>query len=75
MELTHLPYRDWCDFCVATKARDDNQNVLDSSVEGRRNISSVQLDYAYGRPGGNNKADLTTILVGVDSETRMLLAG
>ena len=73
-ELTHLPYRDWCDFCVATKARDDHQRILDPSAEGRRNISSVQLDYAYGRSGGNNKADLTTILVGVDAETRMLLA-
>ena len=73
-ELAHLPYRDWCDFCVATKARDDHQRVLDHSVEGRRNISSIQLDYAYGRSGGNSKAELTTILVGVDSETRMLLA-
>ena len=73
-ELTHLPYRDWCDFCIATKARDDNQKVLDHSAEGRRSISSVQLDYAYGRAGGNSKAELTTILVGIDSETRMVLA-
>ena len=72
-ELTHLPYRDWCDFCIATKARDDNQKVLNHSVEGRRNISSVQLDYAYGRSGGNGKADLTTILVGIDSETRIVM--
>ena len=73
-ELTNLPYRDWCDFCVATKARDDHQRAADASEEGRRSISSAQLDYAYGRSGGNSKADLTTVLVGVDSETRMLLA-
>ena len=48
-ELTHLPYRDWSDFCIATKARDDHQRVVDQSVEERRSIFWAQLDYAYGR--------------------------
>ena len=73
-ELTHVPYRDWCDFCVACKGKSDPQRSLDKSEEGRRSIPGIQLDYAFGRSDQKNQEELVVILVGVDAETRMLLA-
>ena len=73
-ELTHVPYREWCDFCVACKGKSDPQRVLDHSVEGRRAAPSIQLDYAFGRSDQKKQEELVVILVGVDAETRMLLA-
>ena len=73
-ELTHVPYRDWCDFCVACKGKSDPQRVLDHSEEGRRSAPSIQLDYAFGRSDQKKQEELVVILVGIDAETRMLLA-
>ena len=76
-ELTHVPFRAWCDFCVSCKSRDDAQCPLDKSEEGRRALPAIHLDYAFSRSRpdeGNPQKDLVTVLVGVDAETRMTLA-
>lgn len=75
-ELTHVPYRDWCDFCVACKGKSDAQRQLDKSEEGRRSVPGIQLDYAFGRSEqkGQGQDELVVVLVGVDAETRMVLA-
>ena len=75
-ELTHIPFQQWCDFCVACKSRVDPQRVLDHSEEGRRSIPAIQLDYAFGKSRAdevNKNIELVTSLTGVDAETRMLL--
>ena len=75
-ELTHIPFQDWCDFCLACKSRVDPQRPLDGSDAGRRSVPGIQLDYTFGksRPEEVNKnVELVTVLTGVDCETRMLL--
>ena len=52
-EMTHLPYRSWCDFCMACKARSDPQRALDDSPEGRRSIPAIEVDYAFGKIEAN----------------------
>lgn len=71
-EMTHLPYRSWCDFCVACKAEADPQRWLDPAPEGRRSIPSIEVDYAYGKIEANKPA--ITVLLAVDTETKMLSA-
>ena len=58
-ELTHMPYRSWCDVCVSCKARNDPQRLLDEPQEGRRSSPSIQCDYAFGKL----EADKPTITV------------
>ena len=42
-ELTHLPPRDWCEFCIAGRGKDDS-HTRRKSQPGR--IPEVQIDYA-----------------------------
>ena len=71
-ELTHLPFRSWCDVCVACKGRMDPQRQLDAGSEGRRSIPGIQVDYAYGK--SDSKEPLATILMAIDTETKMVTA-
>ena len=75
-ELVHLPYQPWCDVCVSCKSRADAQRPLDLSEEERRTSPSIQLDYGFGRSEGKTSSQtaLTVVLVGVDCESRMLMA-
>eukprot|EP00913_Durusdinium_trenchii_P016912 g15900.t1 len=41
-ELTHIPFQDWCDFCLACKSRVDPQRPLDGSEAGRRSADDVE---------------------------------
>ena len=71
-ELTHLPYRSWCDFCVACKARGDPQRILDPAPEGRRSVPCIQADYAFGKVEADKPT--LTVLVAIDTGTKMMAA-
>ena len=47
-ELTHIPFRSWCDFCLSCKSKSDAQRQVADEPEGRREVPAIQLDYAYG---------------------------
>eukprot|EP00971_Amphidinium_carterae_P094039 1860854-Amphidinium_carterae.1 len=43
--LTHYPYRDWCQHCVRGRGRDDkHKRAVESEQEG---TAVVQLDYSF----------------------------
>ena len=65
-ELTHLPYRSWCETCVRTKGRADNHKRQTS----KRPV--VQVDITYIK--SINEKDNTPILTAVDVETGMCMA-
>eukprot|EP00435_Cladocopium_sp_Y103_P033922 s3061_g8.t1 len=69
-ELTHLPFRSWCDFCVSCKSRSDPQRVLDPSPEGRRATPCIQADHAFGKIEAHKPTLM--VLVAIDTETKML---
>ena len=48
-ELTHLPYRDWCQHCVAGKGKENHHKTL------KNKTPSVQLDYSYLKQGPDEK--------------------
>ena len=70
-ELTHLPFRSWCSFCVSCKSKMDSLHHVNPQPE-RREYPVIQLDYAYGKvtPG----IPAATILVGIDCQSKMLTA-
>eukprot|EP00971_Amphidinium_carterae_P341163 6479842-Amphidinium_carterae.2 len=43
--LTHLPYRNWCRFCVAGRTKEDGHRVKDRSGD---EVPEVMMDYAFG---------------------------
>ena len=43
-DLTHLPYRNWCPWCVKAKAREDSHSRITGEVEG---LPVVGMYYAY----------------------------
>ena len=71
-EMTHLPYRSWCEFCVACKAKSDSQKVVMEEPGGRRSIPSIQMDFCFGKE--KPKDPLNTKLVALDCWTKMILA-
>ena len=71
-ELTHLPYRSWCDHCMACKARSDPQRILDPAPEGRRAVPCIQADYAFGKIEADKPT--LTVLVAVDTWTKMVMS-
>ena len=62
-ELTHLPPRDWCEFCVAGRGKDDS-HTRRKAEPGR--IPEVQIDYMFVGRRGEPKT--VSIAHGVDSE-------
>ena len=67
--LTHLPYAEWCEHCVAHRARQD-RHVRDGSVKDG-GIPTVSFDFAYTKavgPGGDvQNTDTVVALIMVDS--------
>ena len=43
--VTHVPYRNWCPFCVAGKAKANPHFKRDNSVADSANV--VSIDYAF----------------------------
>jgi hypothetical protein len=48
-ELTHLPYRDWRQHCVAGKGKESPHKTLKSKTP------TIQLDYSYLKQGPDEK--------------------
>ena len=65
-ELTHLPFRSWCRFCVLGKGR------ANQSRRGNRHLPVVQVDYAFAPIDGGNTP--LTLLTAVDVQTFMSIA-
>ena len=74
-QLTHLPFQQWCELCVAGKAKEDHhrRRVVADEVQSER-LPIIQMDYMFlGRHGEDVEAEsaLMTILVAVDLETAL----
>ena len=52
-EITHLPFRQWCPFCVAGKSRADYEHSVEVSDIQQREHPVIQLDIIFA-PGGNS---------------------
>ena len=49
-ELTHVPYRPWCKFCVAGRGRSRYHRELEHDLEAE--VPVVAMDYGYLGPKG-----------------------
>ena len=57
--ITHLPYRSWCPYCVA--ARRPNSRHLRSKTEDQKSSPMLVADYCFMKD--NQDEELTTVLV------------
>ena len=71
-EMTHLPFRAWCEFCVSCKSKSDSQKAVSEEPSGRRSNPTMQMDFCFGK--SQPKDPLTTVLVVLDTWTKMVLA-
>ena len=69
--LTHLPYRNWCDICVRAKAKEDAHKKV-SKEDKMRGIPIIAGDYAF--PGQNWEPINSTVFVFRDDRTQMTYA-
>ena len=63
--LTHLPYRNWCTFCVQGKGKASPRFKNPSRSDG---LSEVHLDYCFLSTEGDK---LATVLVAKERTTKM----
>ena len=59
---THLPYRAWCDECVAARARADNHSSKPKE-EDRYKIPQLCLDYWFLGRRGPDERDGSPVIV------------
>ena len=72
-ELTRLPYRDWCPFCVSTRARGDyHASHADPDLAAARDRPTIQVDFYFceNRDKSEGSLGVKPILLMVDSWTR-----
>ena len=69
-ELSHLPYRAWCPYCVSCKGKQDPQRPVEHSSDARRSIPSIEVDYCFSKT--EESENVSTALVGIDCESKML---
>ena len=69
-EITHLPHRSWCASCVAGRSRDRQHKRLHGREQG--SVPTVVFDYGF--MGGKEDAEIASILVLRDVDTKMLFA-
>ena len=62
-EITHLPFRQWCPFCVSGKSRADYKHPVEAEEIQQREFPVIQLDIMFS-PGGNS------VLLLIDTWTR-----
>ena len=67
-ELTHLPYRSWCKFCVAGRGRQMDHS---KGVSGSEN-PEFHMDFCF--PGDEESGENLITLVVRESATKMLFA-
>jgi len=70
--LTHLPYRSWCEHCVKGRGRETDHKHLKSQpeVEG---LHELHFDYMFMGPE-NKPRETLTILVVKERRTKMLMS-
>ena len=68
--LTHLPFEEWCEECVATRSRDSERHERREAP-----LVTVALDYMHTSTtaGHQPESEMIKHLVGVDSWTKALL--
>ena len=66
-EITHLPFRQWCLFCLAGKPRGDYKHSVEVSDIQQGEHPVIQLEIMFA-PGGNS------VLLLVDTRTRYTFA-
>ena len=74
-EITHMPYRSWCEHCVRGKAVGGHHHRrIPEDMEGR--IPMISMDYMYMRTSISDDGDHDTmpILVIRDMGTRMIFS-
>ena len=73
-ELTHLPYRTWCEFCVKGRAKESPHTKVtkDDKLKGD-DWPVVQADYAFMHNFGD-KDNKVTMLTVVDTESGATVA-
>eukprot|EP00435_Cladocopium_sp_Y103_P026822 s1787_g6.t1 len=71
-ELSHLPYRDWCPYCVSCKGKQDPQRPVEFSPDDRRSIPSIEIDYCFSKV--EEAEPVSTVLVAIDCQTKMLFS-
>jgi len=72
--LTHLPYRNWCEHCVKGRGREADHKQLKSQPEvGEGGLHELHFDYMFMGPEDKPRETLT-ILVVKERRTRMLMA-
>eukprot|EP00434_Breviolum_minutum_P043737 symbB.v1.2.039002.t1/scaffold6288.1/size30759/2 len=64
-EITHLPFRKWCPFCISGKSRADYKHPVGAEEVQQREHPVVQLDVMFG-PSGNS------VLLLIDTWTRFV---
>ena len=69
-ELTHLPFRSWCRFCVMGRGRQEG-HFRQSKKESSDNMPEISLDYAFPASEGGVGV---TMLVARERRTRMTCA-
>ena len=64
-ELTHLPFRSWCEVCVRAKSKQNQHRPQ------RRRGPVIQIDFAFW---SNEEGVQTTIITGLDIQTGIGMA-
>ena len=67
--LTHLPYKTWCETCLRSKARPDRHTT---TKDKDRSTPIIQVDYTYAKAA--NHDDQLLLLTAVDTATGLALA-
>ena len=74
-ELTHMPYKAWCDHCIAMRGLQDRHQQLSEGSD--RDTPTISFDIAYTGVSGDNKSEAghkLAILVAHDTSTGSVLA-
>jgi hypothetical protein len=66
--LTHLPYRNWCQYCVEGKGKMAPRFKQPARTDG---LTEIHVDYCFMSTKGN---PLATILVAKEKATKMSMA-
>ena len=73
-QLTHIPYKAWCQTCIATRAKEDARTEADRNQVKDRGRSVISFDFGctYTR-GAEEEKQLGTALYVAESETKAVV--
>ena len=69
--ITHLPFRSWCPYCVSGKAQ-DRQHRLRKEDQMAKQVPEVVFDYGFF--GGKEDEETLAVQVARDRRTQMVFA-